>query len=264
MKFFRIFILVGMLLLASCAKLPVYQSKDYNDEPITEFPNSIADSYDKKANVRYGFANDNTHFYIQSVFSDRESLMKIMRGGLIVYFDPNGKKGKNYQLKIEKSDLQQNDYSMLKSQSPNPEKGERQSLPSTIAVVLSKVTWDKNGKELVFYRNMQKEPILVELLPAGQEQLILAIKMPLSEIPLSDGNSVFSVGIATGKDDLKGMSGNRPGNNGGGMGGGSRPGGRMGGQGGGGMGGGGGRPAGAPFSTSTGMSPIEIWCKIQL
>ena len=251
-----------MLFLASCSQLPVYKSKNYEQNGINKSPNSIADMYDKKANVYYGFANDKSHFYIQAVFSDRESLMKIMRGGLIIYFDPNGKKKKDYQLKIEKTDQLQNDYTMLSTQRPNPVKGERQSMPSTIAMVLNKVTWNKSGKEFVFYRNMQKEPVLVELLPAEQEQLILAIKMPLSEIPLSAGNSMFSVGIATGKDDLKGLNGNRPDGIGegmrpeGGMGGGIRPGG--------GMGGSGGRPAGAPSSSSSGMSSIEIWCKIQL
>lgn len=271
MKISHVFILVGMLLLASCAKLPVYTSKSYNQNATTEFPNSIADNYDKKANVRYGFANDNTHFYIQAVFPDRESLMKIMRGGLIVYFDPNGKKGKDYQLKIDKSEQQQNDYTMLSNQRIKPENGERQSMPSTIAMVLNKVTWDKNGKELVFYHNMQKEPILVELLPAEQDQITLNIKIPLSEIPLSEDNSTFSLGIATGKDALKAMNGKQPGGSGGGMGGrgggmggGMRPGGGMGGPGGGGMGGGGGRPAGASSSSSSGMSPIEIWCKVQL
>lgn len=257
-----------MLFLASCAKLPVFESKNYTNETTTEFPNSIADKFDKKANVHYGFANDSTHFYIQSVFDDRESLMKIMRGGLVVYFDPNGKKGKTYQLKIDKSDRLQNDYTALSNQRPNPENGERQRMPSAIAMVLTKVTWDKNGKELVFYRNMQKEPIWVELLSAGQEQLILSVKMPLSEIPLSEGNSIFSLGIATGKNNLKGTNGNRSVGGGDGMpsggrmGGGRRPGGGMGGPGGGRMGGGGGRPAGA--QSSSGMSPIEIWCKVQL
>jgi hypothetical protein len=283
MKISHVFIFVGMLMLASCSKMPVYKSKSYNQQTTNESPNSIADNFDKKANVRYGFANDNSHFYIQAEFSDRESLMKIMRGGLIVYFDPNGKKGKDYQLKIEKSDQQLNEYTMLSNQRQNSgngdRQGERQNMPSTIAAVLSKVTWDKNGKELVFYNKMQKEPILVELLPAAQDQLTLSIKMPLSEIPLSANNSTFSLGIATGKDNMKGMSGNQPGGGGGGMGGpgggmggGSGPGGGMGGPGGGGMGGpggggmggpgGGGRPDGAP--SSSGTSPIEIWCKVQL
>lgn len=261
MKSSHIFILVGMIFLASCAKLPVYESKSYNREATPELPNSMADNFDKKANVKYGFANDETHFYIQAVFQDRESFMKIMGGGLIVYFDPNGKKGKDHQLKIEKSDQRQNEYTMLSNQNPNPEKAERQNMPSTIAAVLNKVTWDKNGNELVFYRNMQKEPILVELSPTNQDQLILNIKMPISEIPIEEGNTTFSLGIASGKNSEKGMSGNGPGG-GGGMGG--PGGGGMGGPGGGGgMGGGGGRPQGAP-SSSSGMSPIEIWCNIQL
>lgn len=269
MKISPVFILAGIIFLASCAKLPVYESKSYSGKATTEFPNSIADNFDKKANVNYGFANDSTHFYVQAVFQDRESFMNIMRGGLVVYFDPNGKKGKDYQLKIEKSEQQLNDFSMLSVQGANIKNGETQSIPSIISMALTKVTWDKNGKEFVFYRNLLKEPIWVELSPAGQDQLILNIKMPISEIPLPEGNSIFSLGIVTGKNSVKGMSGNGPGSSGGGvrpgggMGGGMHPGGGMGGPGGGGMRGGGGRPAGAPPSAS-GMNPIEIWCKVKL
>lgn len=265
MKIYPILFISGILFLASCAKLPVYQSKSYQAKSSLTL-NEIADNYDKKSNARYGFANDGTHFYIQAVFQNREHLMQIMRGGLMVYFDPDGKKDKNYQLKIEKSEQFQNDYTAIMNQKENSKSNNKQNMPSMIAQSLNKVTWDKNGKVFVFYHNLQKDPISVDLSATEFGVLTLSVKMPISEIPVNNSNNTISLGIETGKNTGQKM---RPGQSGGSggrmrpgasMGGGMRP---AGGMGGGGRGGMGGRPSGAP-SSSSGMTPVEIWCKVQL
>lgn len=257
-----------VFLFASCAKLPVYQSKTYAQAENNDFLNPLSANFDKKNNISYGVANDDTHFYIQVIFQNRESLMKIMRGGLTVYFDPSGKKKKDYQLKIEKAEVQLSEYELMNRQENRKLNNPQQNMPATIDAMYNKVTWDKNGDKFVFYRNLQQEPIAVSLGPNKQNQLMLEIKMPLSELALTDGQNHFSVGIETRSLSTGNMGGGRPS-------GGMRPsgGGGMGGRGGGGMGGRGGRSGGGMHSgggsrpsggSSSGMEPISIWFKVQL
>ncbi len=255
-----------IFLFASCAKLPVYKSKTYTQSENNDFLNALSANFDKKNNISYGVANDDTHFYVQAIFQNRESLMKIMRGGLTVYFDPEGKKKKNYELKIEKAEVQLTEYELMTRQGNHNLNNPQQNMPATIDAMYNKVTWDKNGDKFVFYRNLQQEPIAVNLGPNKQNQLMLEIKLPLSELPLTDGQNLFSVGIETGSVSSRNMNSSRSSgamrqSGGGGMGG------RGGMRGGGGSGssgmrgGGGSRPGGG---SSSGIEPIRVWFKVQL
>ena len=148
----------------------------------------------------------------------------------------------------------------------------QENMAATIGLMYNKITWDKNGDRFVFYRNLQNEPVGVKLVPNKQNELVLEIKMPLSELPLSDGQSLFSIGIETGSVSTGNMmsSGRSMGSmrqSNGGMGGRSGGGG---GRGGGMSGGGGGRSGGKsggsrPGGASpSGASPVKIWFQVQL
>jgi len=265
-------LLASFLLFSSCSKLPVYQSQKNVSNEKENFINPLHTSFDKKSNVSYGVANDTTHLYIQAIFRERENLMKIMRGGLNVYFDPEGKKKKKYQLKIEKAEVQLTEYEMMIRKGNSNLSNPQQNMPATIDIMFNKVTWDKNGDKFVFYRNMQKEPLAINLGPNKQNELMLEIKMPLSELPISSDQNLFSIGIESGSVTNGSMSGQRPNSGmsgGGSRGGGGRGGGRGGGGGGGrsgggmsgGKSGGGSRPAG---SAPSGMEPIKLWFQVQL
>jgi len=248
------------ILSTSFAKLPVYQSKAFNqtENKVSTIP--FSNHFDEKRNVRYGIAHNDTNFYIQAIFKDRDSFMKIMRGGLIVYFAPEGKKKKNYKLSIEKSDQHKMGIS---NQLSLQEGGQIQSIPESLALLFNKGCWNKNGTEFVFYRNILKDPISVDLTPYNETELVLDIKMPLSEIPFIEGLNLFSVGIETGSISSGRMTRSNPGagmRTSGGIGG--RGGGR-GGAGGGirGEGGSGSRASGG--GASSGMEPIRIWFQVQ-
>ncbi len=256
-------VLSSVIFFSSCSKLPVYNSQEYVVNKEENFINPLSANFDKKNNISYGVANDNTHLYVQAIFRERESFMKIMRGGLTVYFDQEGKKKKKYQLKITKSEVQLTEYEMMTRQGNYNLSNQQQNMPATIDLMFNKVTWDKDGDKFVFYRNLQREPIAVNLEPNKQNELMLKVKIPLTELSLSKNMSLFSVGIESGSVTSGNMSGQRP--NAGMSGGGSRGGGGSGGRGGGGMGGGksggGSRPGGSPQS---GMEPIKLWFRVQL
>ncbi len=84
-------IVVMTLIVASCAKLPVYQSKNINST------DEISDQshYDKKSKISYDVYNDETNIYININTSNYYSQIKILKMGLTVWFDIKGKKNKD-------------------------------------------------------------------------------------------------------------------------------------------------------------------------
>lgn len=266
-----LFFVFGIVFISSCAKLPVYESKKYVTSDNEDFLNPITSNYNEKENIHFGVADDDTSLFVKAIFHDRESLMKIMRGGLNIYFDPDGKKGKDYQLKIEKAEVQLTEYELMTRRGNMNLNNPQQNMPATIGLMYNKITWDKNGDRFVFYRNLQNEPVGVKLVPNKQNELVLEIKMPLSELPLSNGQSLFSIGIETGSVSSGNMNSARSmgsmrqssGGMGGRSGGGGGRGGGMSGGGGGRSGGksGGSRPGGA---SPSGVTPIKIWFQVQL
>ena len=256
-----IFIL-GILIFSSCAKLPVYESKNYNQSN-NDFLNPLSANYDKKNNIRFEVYDNDTNLFLQFVFHDQLSLMKIMRGGLNLYFDPLGKKNQDYHLKIEKSELQQTEFSVLSRQMKGESGGGPQGMAGTIRTMFNKITWDKNGKQYVFYSNLVKDPISVNLSSNKHNELILDVKMPLSEIPFSGGQNLLSLGLETNSVSMGSMSSGRTSGSmrGGGKGGSGRSGGMSGGRSGGGMSSGGKRPCGSPPS---GVQAIQLWFQLQL
>ncbi|MCY1722881.1 hypothetical protein OU798_21210 [Prolixibacteraceae bacterium Z1-6] len=126
--------------------------------------------------------------------------------------------------------------------------------------MLSKVTWNANGKELVFNRGLQNYSIEVKFLSNEHNELVLFAQLPLTELPIPE-NKIISVGIETGKvasAQEKGPEMDRPEGMGSGKGV-PPPGGMRGGTGGN-MGGG----APSKDGSSTSTSPLKIWFKIEL
>lgn len=251
-------------LFASCSKLPIYESHNTDFEADRNIDKIRAQHFDKTNNIHYGIANNDTNFFVKVVFHEQESLMKIMRGGAILYFDPSGKKKKDCALKIERAERESIDRSALPQQNGDRD-GRMQNMPLLLNTFLTKVTWEGNGKPYVFYRGFQKHKIEIEFIPNALNEVQLLVKLPLTELPKTDA-SLMSLGIASGS--ISANAGNRPGGSGM-QGGGGRGGGHGGGsRGGGGMGGGsrgGGRPMGAPSgNSSSNMSPIQIWFQVDI
>jgi hypothetical protein len=89
-----------LLMFSSCATLPISQSKALSEND----QESFVRFYDKENNIKYGVANNDSVFYLQAEFNDPRNLVKILHGGITIYFDKEGKKKKDCSLKLEKTD----------------------------------------------------------------------------------------------------------------------------------------------------------------
>ncbi|MCY1722880.1 hypothetical protein OU798_21205 [Prolixibacteraceae bacterium Z1-6] len=101
--------LVLLLLTAvfsSCSKLPINKSERISCLTEPNFPEIKTENHDKGNTINYGIANNDSALYLKAIFHKEEDLMKIMHGGISIYFDPEGKKGKEYNLKIERGEKQ--------------------------------------------------------------------------------------------------------------------------------------------------------------
>ncbi len=287
----QLLVAVAVVILSSCAKLPVYKSTIYPAQKNGGSKYPIATGYEKKKNIHYGVAENDSDIFIQFCFHKQGDLEKIMSGGIKIYFDPEVKKGKNYALIIERAEDKQqgtrplspaqaqsggtanNKQQMQLPQENGNSQGPGQGLMQTNNMIckdLSKVTWKKEEGEFVFYRDMYKEKIDVQLQPENPSGLIVTVKMPRNEVPVND-NGLFSLGIETGtkQNTEKGGPSNSsfrqmpPGGMPGGMGG--SPGVIGGGFGG--MGGGpgrmGGRP-GVPGNSQSKSGALNFWVKVEL
>jgi len=252
----------------SSGKLPVYRSVPLI-KSADKAEELVAVNYDKNAKLLFGTASDDSLFFLRVVFVDQGSLMKLMRGGLMVFFDPSGKKKKNYCLKLERTEMQREGMNRMPEGNRTGEPDPRIRNPfGATDQLLTKATWTKNGHTLAFNRTLSKVPIRSEFLKNGKGEVVFELTLPLSEMELEKGQQIFSVGIETGVMQMSGNpgGGSRPGGmSGGGRGG--MEGGRMGGgsMGGGGMGGGGSmggsRPSG---SGSPDMTPLKLWFMVEI
>jgi hypothetical protein len=279
-------VILLMLNFVTFAKLPVYKSLLYTRaiEKIT--PEKVAINFDKKGKLWFGTASNDTVFFIRVIFQEQTSVMKLMRGGLNVYFDPSGKKKKNYALMLERSEMPQGGQSRMGERGERGERGmggergkggtgtdQRMRNPATmIGEVLTKASWIKNGHSYVFNRSQTKSPIRIDFTANDQNQLVYVVCIPMKELSLEKGQQIFSLGIETveiEQPDFQGSGGRSGGMSGGGrgeMGGGGMSGGNMGGGGmrGGGMSGGRMGGPGMSGGDSSTLTPIKLWFQVQL
>ncbi|WP_303917594.1 hypothetical protein [Draconibacterium sediminis] len=259
--------MIGYIFLSlfffACAKIPVYQSQNLSGKPTPEFSAIPTTHFDKKNNIRYGVAVNDTNFFFTATLSDRTIYPRIMRSGLNLYFDPQGKKSKKYALKIERSPDQLNRQNLQGR--PMQEPGMNGNIAAAINSTLKKVTWDANGEEFTFYRSLHLYAIEVNFTTNQYNELVLELQMPIKEIPLARDHT-FSTGLEMGSSapPMKG-SGSMSNNSGSGRGRGSGEGmGRM--PGGGGGGGRGGQMKGMqqhPTGTNS-SSAVSSWFKVAL
>ena len=262
MKKQNILILLGsflVILFSSCAKMPVYKSKSVDLTTEVDLSKRATGYSNAKKNIDIGVMNSDSYLYLQACFHNQNDLKKIMNGGLHIYFDPNGKKNKDYELSIEREEMkmpvmnrentsaqgEKNAFNSMDrektfSQNSMPNQNSRMNVSQMICKDFNKITWSKQGNDSVFYRNLSEGDIAVWMSADVPGQLFLALKMPLSEISVEPGKS-FTVGVETetakSEDSEKSQNG-PPGGMGMGMGGGP-----------GGMGG------GMPGGMSGGMPP---------
>jgi hypothetical protein len=250
--------------MESSAKMPIYKSKIIGKTDNIEAV--FSDYFELTNGVGYVAGHSDSTLYLKLEFQDFHSLMKVMQGGLNIYFDPSGKKKRNISLKLEKepSTNRLNPFSR-----PGQGMQDRQLMMQNTLLSLNSTyknaTWDNYGDKFTFNKNITHKPIDAEFFINDKNNCVFNLSIPLYEIPFEKGYDILTIGIETeASSTMQGFGGQM----GGGMpgGGGGRPGG------GGGRSMGGGMPSersgeGEPGQGSGSQSnsePIRIWFQVQL
>lgn len=259
------------ILLCGCVSLNKVESTRETNSNSNEYTYSDTDS-----KIRYNVTNDKKDLHIKLNTSEFITIMKIMRTGLIINFDLNGKKSEKTYFQYPLP--QTNRFAgrdMIKQENGM---GTRFDLNKLFAQISDEAIFNRNGEVEQLNVLATNSEVKVYMKAINNEEMTYDLYIPLNKIS-KDGIaslSKLSIGITTGKVDNASSSGNGRGE---GMSGGGRGGrgGMSGGMGGGGrggrggMGGGGGRSGGMGDGERSGGSdrssmtkPIEFWFKLDL
>jgi len=244
--------LILTLLLASCSgSKPVYKVSDRE----TKSTAAIATIYDNNAKLGYTISKDNSHLYIALNTKEKAIQLKMMRNGVSIFFDKEGKKSRDYGVQYPVS--KNNQALNIEEMKQMKEQGNQERV---IGNGLGRLGTDiliiENGDERVVNKELNNESIMVSH-QMSLDGLAYTLKVPLSYIKTVSNSP--SVGIV-----IKGMQrpemGNRP--SGGMRSGGSKMGGSGMRGGGGGSGGSGGRPDMSQIQEL--QSDINIWITLEI
>jgi len=243
--FFVAFIIA---IMGGCTSMQHVTSVPYSDDAISSFK-----YYDSDNEINYKVLNTSENLYIILNTTNRSSIMKIMSGGLDIYFDVNGKKKKDVYVQYP----------------VQPEKDQRPSMPAGMNgqqgmhhmgfKVPQKAIYNYFDDKYTFDPTKPDADIKVELKMDKGNYLNYVLIVPLSKIS-SEKIDNLSIGIVSGKMDSQQSGGNGPGGGHPGGGGGTPPSGGGNGPGGGGQMGG--NPPDAGGSASS--SQIKIWLDVEL
>ncbi len=270
-------ITIGILLISSCAKLPIYQPVKIEQEPSTDNLRYYKES------ISYDIFQDDSNIHVHLIASDYLSQVKILRLGFTLWLDQKGKKNKDlgitFPLKQAVNSSRMADNRKLAEQAnlnsreiqiKLMEQLHNQFLISPKIMTL-KGFEGKNSEEVI-NTEIEKSDIQVSISFDSINNLHYKAVIPITKIFTKEEykDDIFSTGFESGSIEMnsmgaqQGRSGGSKGGmsgGGGGMSGGGRQGGGMGGQGGRQGGGGGASP---DKMRSALAEPVNIWFKVSL
>ena len=216
--------------------------------------------YDSKSKIRYQVSSNEQYLFLTFNTSNGASIMKIVRTGLTIYFDSNGKKKKDSYIQYPVGKLAKMEKGKIKpDHQPKPKKMNLSNMISGVP------------REAIYYTNETARTINLTTDTAGFEAslkeengaLTYTIRIPFSKIEGTNYNSrnELAIGVESGEFSMpsqrptqsasvQGGRGGKGGGGGGGHGGGGRPGGASSG------------PGGGQSSEMT--TPIKFWFRISL
>ncbi len=241
------------MIIASCTS----HNSVVSESITAEGPYKYSDS---ESMIGYRISNDNSTLTLRMATHEKSSIMKILRTGLTVYFDPSGKKKKTIAIKYP---------SEQKGQQLQKEKGQKQTenkrpgqipLEEMIQKAPDLILY-MNKDTTIHYSRLTNPPVNVKLSTIHEGELTYELTIPIQLIS-SNGLDNISIGVESGSFDPLSASDSPQAGNGG------RPSGGRGGSSGTRPGGGGGRTSGNGNPTSTEnsklLNPIKFWFQLKL
>ncbi len=270
-------ITIGILLISSCAKLPIYQPVKIEQEPSTDNLRYYKES------ISYDIFYDDNNIHVHLVASDYISQVKILRLGFTLWLDQKGKKSKDIGIifpqkqPVNNSRMNEN-RRMVEQANMNSQEIRKiliAQLHSQFMIspkIMTLIGLDGKNSEEIVNTELEKSDIHVSISFDTLNNLHYKAVIPVTKIFTEEKyqDDIFSVGFESGAIEMSSMgaqqgrsggSKGRMSGGGSGMSGGGRQGGGMGGQGSR-QGGGGG--AGPDKMRSAMAEPIKIWFKVSL
>jgi uncharacterized membrane protein YgcG len=250
--------------MESYAGMPLFKCKIIGKADNLE--TVLNDYFGQINNVSYVAGRNDSTLFMKIEFQDFSSLMKVVQGGLNIYFDSSGKKKRSVCFKLEKeSGLNQTGMFSRPGQARQNKKLLMENMLLILNSTYMNATWDNKGDKFIFNKNITHIPISADFSVNDKDNCVFNLSLPLNYIHFQNGQNTLSIGIETETITMQGFGGQSGG--GGGM-----PGGSEGSRGGGGgrsMGGGrpsGGAPGGQGESAGSqnNSEPIRIWFQVQL
>lgn len=249
---------IALIILGSCASLNTVSSVEHTANEASSFRYN-----DSNSNVLYSVANDNENLYVSLNTSETTSIAKILRTGLSIYFDVNGKKAKDLFVQYPLAQKQK----LSKEEMSNPGSSNNSSPNTQLTKLLAQMSYQaiyhKLSETESFSVLDKNSEIKIVIESVTSSEITYHLTIPFNKIAISGKSdlSKLSVGIVSGRFDPPDSSA--------GAGSGSGQGGGQGsGMSGGGQGGGQGRGMSGGGQSQGNMSamttPIKFWFKVEL
>ena len=242
-----------LVLLSGCASLKVVTSlpeSESNKENFTHFNTTN--------NIAYQAFHDKKNLHIRLKTNERASVLKILRTGLHVYFDVNGKKKKDIYVQYPIGNTGQ---MAMQELGQGNSQGSQFDLKRMLNRISREAIYGYFGSEEAVYLSLNESHIKTSMRSSKFNELIYDLVIPFEKIAVDSLQlSNLSIGIVSGSFDTPSMGSGMGGKKMGGSG--MQPGGGRSG----GMGPGGGRPGGMSgnMQNNAMSSPIKIWFKVNL
>ncbi|MGB1004079.1 MAG: hypothetical protein ACPGVC_07620, partial [Salibacteraceae bacterium] len=162
---------------------------------------SIYKYYDSDSQIKYLVANTETELHLSLKTNHKPTIAKILRAGLTIYFDKNGKKGKsvfvNYPIGTPEG------YTTLK-----PNSGQRNQPPEDLHSLINSTSvgaeYSYNKVNTPFIISKPESEIQLALSTNEAQELVYDIVIPFTKISPNGKQDLqqLSIGIVTGKFDM--------------------------------------------------------------
>ncbi len=253
--------------MTSCATMTTITSQKESEVAEGALPYRY---YNSKEKIRYHVLHDSENLHLKIGTVDKAATMKIMRGGLTVYFDAEAKKNETVYLQYPVMGSPKMHRSLGGDKPEPPAGGEMPERPqggmNNMIHIPGNAIFYNGSEQQDFNVNQENSAIKVSIEQVSEEELNYDLVIPFDKIFPQGNVTEFSVGIVSGivnVPDMGGAGGPPNGAGGppqGGSGGGMPPGGGSGDR----MPMGGGGPPSGGDGMETAPTAVELWVKIAL
>jgi len=188
--------IIALVILGSCTSLNTNSSVEYTTTEASSFRYN-----DSNSNVLYSVSNDNENLYVSLNTSESTSIAKILRIGLFIYFDVNGKKAKDLFVQYP---LAQN-QKLSKEEMTNPGNSNTRNPNTQLTKLLPQIspqcTYHKQSETESFSVLDENSAIKIDIKAVTNSEITYHMTVPFNKI--ATGGKVdlsnLSVGIVSGK-----------------------------------------------------------------